>query len=152
GSDSSPSGVLTTADMVNRLDPRSLRWLQSTPAEQSFLERTLDQLRALSFPEIVHVSQRDRAWRELHEALPKGEAHGLVYLVKTGRGQWRAIEMDVGVRYGVDGRAVHLRCHVTDVTPKLRAERAVRRRTKELARANTALERMNRELEELKDR
>ena len=46
----------------------------------------------------------------------------------------------------------YLRCHLADVTVKVHAERELRLRTLELAQVNEQLRRINRELEELKDR
>ena len=46
----------------------------------------------------------------------------------------------------------HLRCHLTDVTDKIKAERELRLRTRELTQVNEQLRQINRELEELKDR
>ena len=49
---------------------------------------------------------------------------GLVVRVRTAHGSTRAIEVNVGARYGTNQRVTHLRCHLTDVTDKVRAERA----------------------------
>ena len=46
----------------------------------------------------------------------------------------------------------HLRCHLTDVSDKVRAERELKLRTQELTQVNEQLRKINRELEELKDR
>jgi PAS domain S-box-containing protein len=150
--DGGTSGVFTTADMVYRLDARTLRWLRATRAATEFLGWPLATLREMGFPEIVHPRQREEAGRELTRAIETGEAHGLVYRVRTAQGCWRAIEMNVGVRCGPDLKPLYLRCHVADVTGKVRATRAARRRTRDLARANARLRRINRQLRELKDR
>ena len=39
------SGSFTIIDMVNRLDPQTFRWIESSLAEQEFLGWTLDELR-----------------------------------------------------------------------------------------------------------
>ena len=72
--------------------------------------------------------------------------------VRTAHGKTRAIEVNVGARYGTDQQVSHLRCHLTDVTDKVRAERELRLRTRELTQVNEQLRKINRELEELKDR
>src|SRR5262249_10776686 len=82
-------------------------------------------------------------------ALEKGEAHGLVVRIKTAQGTPRAIEVSIGARYGPDMAVTHLRCHLTDVSDKIRAERELRLRTRELTRVNEQLRQINRELEEL---
>ena len=40
-----------------------------------------------------------------------GEALGLVVRVRTARGETRAIEVNVGARYGTNQKVTHLRCH-----------------------------------------
>jgi PAS domain S-box-containing protein len=152
GFDPTASGSFTTVDMVNRLHPKSLRWIESSAAEQSFLGHSLDELRTKSFLEIIHPDDRSLAWEQLQSALIKGEAHGLVYRIKTASGESKAIEVNVSVRFGSDMKVNHLRCHVTDVTAKVRASRELKRRTRELTLVNHQLRRTNRELQELKDR
>ena len=152
GLDPNASGDFSTTDMINRLDPKDLRWLESTPAEQKFLGFSLAELRRKSFLEIIHPEDRDRARADLQAALAKGEAHGLIFRIKTAQGKPKSIEVNVGVRYANDMSVAHLRCHVTDVTAKLRAERDLRLRTQELLQVNEQLRQINRELEELKDR
>lgn len=146
------SSDFTTLDMVNRLDPKTLRWIESSHAEQEFLGWTLDELRARSFLEIVNPDHVALAREQLLAAVAKGEAHGLVYRIKTAKGEPKAVQLNVGVRYSADRSVSHLRCHITDVTDKLRAGRELRRRTRELTLANEQLRGINRELQELKDR
>ncbi|GAC1473675.1 MAG: hypothetical protein NVSMB9_22730 [Isosphaeraceae bacterium] len=146
------SVAFSTADMVNRLEPRLLRWLESSPAEQVFLGWKLPELRQKSFLEIVHPDDLDRVRDQLRTAMVKGEAHGLILRVRTAHGKLRAIEMNIGARYGTDSTLSHLRCHITDVTNKVRAERELRLRTRELIQVNDQLRLINRELEELKER
>ena len=82
----------------------------------------------------------------------KGEVHGLVLRIRTASGKPKAIEMNVGARYGPDMAVSHLRCHVSDVTTKLRSERELKLRTRELMQVNEQLRIINRELEDLKER
>ena len=146
------SGEFSTLDMISRLDPRTLRWLDSSLAEQDFLGWSLAELREKSFLDIVQADDRKLAKQQLRTVLERGEGHGLIYRITTARGETRAVELNVGVRYGPDRRVLHLRCHLADVTAKLRDESELRRRTQELTQANDELRRTNRELEELKDR
>ena len=146
------SGSFTTLDMVNRLEPTSLRWIDSSPAEQHFLGWGLDDLRGKSFLEIVHPEDRPLAWEQLQGAFSRGEALGLIYRIRTGRGEARTVELNVGVRIGPDRGLRHLRCHLTDVTAKVRADRELRRRTRELTAAVQEFRQTNRDLQELKDR
>ena len=151
GGDGAPSGDFPTSDMVNRLDPKTFRWLESSPAEQEFLGWGPARLREMSFLEIVHPDDYRRAQEQLRGAVVRGEVHGLIVRIKTARGKPKAVEMNVGARYGPDLAVTHLRCHVTDVTAKLRSEREQRLRARELAQVNEQLRQINRELEELKD-
>ena len=84
--DSIVVGERSAGDMVNRLDPRTLRWIESSQAEQLFLGWSLKQLREKSFLEIIHPDDSDLAREQLRTALSKGEAHGLIYRIKTARG------------------------------------------------------------------
>ncbi len=146
------SGDYSTADMVNRLDPISFQWLESSAAEQIFLGFTLEELRRKSFLDLLYPEDRGRAREMLSYALVKGEALGLIVRIRTADGKTYAVEVNVGARYGTNQKVSHLRCHLTDVTEKVRAERQLRLRTQELTQVNEQLRRINRELEELKDR
>ncbi len=146
------SGNYSTADMVNRLDPVSFQWLESSAAEQFFLGYSLAELRRRSFLDILYPEDRPRAREMLSYALVKGEALGLVVRVRTADAKTHAVEVNVGARYGANQKVSHLRCHLTDVTEKVRSERQLRMRTLELTQVNEQLRRINRELEELKDR
>lgn len=150
--DPTKSSEFTPHDMVNRLEPRLLRWLESSPAEQNFLGWSLRDLREKSFLEIVHPDDLERVKQGLRTALAKGEIHGLIVRIRTASGKARAIELNVGARYGPEMSVSHLRCHITDVTAKLRADRELRLRTRELMQVNEQLRLMNREIEELKER
>jgi PAS domain S-box-containing protein len=152
GYDPNLSGDFSTTDMVNRLEPRTLRWIESSPPEQEFLGWDLTALREKSFLEIVHPEDRPRVKEQVGAALEKGEVHGLILRIKTAQGTPKAIEINIGVRYGPDRAVSHLRCHLTDVTDKIRADRELRLRTRELTQVNEQLRQINRELEELKDR
>jgi PAS domain S-box-containing protein len=147
-----PTGEFSALDMINRLDPRSLRWLDSSLSEQLFLGWSLDQLKEKSFLDIVRVDDRRLAKQQFRAVLERGEGHGLIYRITTERRETRAVELNIGVRYGADGRVLHLRCHLADITAKLRDESELKRRTLELTQANDDLRRANRKLERLKDR
>ena len=145
------SGDYSTADMVNRLEPVGFRWIESSTAEQILLGWTVEELRQKSFLEVVHPDDRRRAEETFAQALTRGEALGLIVRMRTAHGSTRAIEVNVGARYGTNQKVTHLRCHLTDVTDKVRAERELKLRTLELTQVNEQLRRINRELEELKD-
>ncbi len=138
--------------MVNRLEPLGFHWIESSQAEQSFLGWTLAELRRKSFLDVIHPEDQPRTRELFNRALDRGEALGLVVRLQTAQGEMRAIELNVGARYGSNQKVSHLRCHLTDVTEKVQAEREQRLRTRELTRVNEQLRRINRELEELKER
>jgi PAS domain S-box-containing protein len=146
------SGDYSTSDMVNRLEPDGFRWIESSTAEQILLGWTLEELRRKSFLDTLHPDDRSRAEETFALALVRGEALGLVVRMRTAHGKTRAIEVNVGARYGTNHKVTHLRCHLTDVTDKVRAERELRLRSLELTQVNEQLRRINRELEELKNR
>jgi PAS domain S-box-containing protein len=146
------SGEFTTQDMICRLEPGSLRWLDASEAAEAFFGLLLRELREKSFLDFVQPDHRDLAREQINASLIKGEAHGLIYRVKTARDEPKAVEMNISVRYGSDMTVMHLRGHLTDVTAKLQASRELRRRTRELTQVNEQLRRINRELQDLKNR
>jgi PAS domain S-box-containing protein len=150
--DSQKSGDFSTSDMVNRLEPVEFRWIESSNAEQTLLGWTLEELRRKSFLDTLHPDDRSRAEETFALALVRGEALGLVVRMRTAHGKTRAIEVNVSARYETNHKVTHLRCHLTDVTAKVRAERELRLRSLELTQVNEQLRRINRELEELKNR
>lgn len=150
--DSTPSGVFTTADLICQLDPVSFRMTSTSRALRDLLGMSRSALGTLPFTELVHPSRRERVLRELQQAVATGEASGINTPLKMATGKWRIFSVSAGARYGTDGRVRYLRCHLTDVTAKLKSTRALRRRRAELARANAALRSTNRALSELKDR
>jgi PAS domain S-box-containing protein len=152
GEDSDPSGVFTTIDLVCGLDPDELRLVESSRALRALFGLSKSALRALPLPELVHPSHRDRVRSALRSALTAGEASGILAPIRSAGGRRKVVAIAAGARYGPDGRVTALRCHLTDVTARVRSGRALRRRRAELARANAALRSANRALSELKDR
>src|SRR5262249_44989041 len=147
-----PSGEFTSTDMVSRLDPEHWRWLEASQTLLEFLGWDIEQLRGHPFTEVVYPDDRVRVAEKLGQVLARGEVHGLVLRVQTAQGKLKAIELNVSARYGADLAVTHLRCHITDITDKLRAERELKLRTRELTQVNGQLRQINRELEDLKDR
>jgi len=150
--DPQASADFPVAEMVDRLEPETLRWLDSSPAEQAYLGRDVQQLRQMSFLDVVHPDDRERVGEQLRAALNRGEVHGLIARVEAAEGRAKAVELNCSVRYAPDLTVRHLRCHLTDVTAKLRGERDRRLRTRELTRVNDRLRAIIGELEELKGR
>jgi PAS domain S-box-containing protein len=142
-------GTSIGSDMVGRLEPGTLRWRGATPALAQFLGWSIVELSARTLPDSVHPDDRELAREQLLAAQAKGEAHGLIYRVVTSGGQTRVLELHVGVRFGDDQRPDYLRCRAFDVTARVRASRELRRRTRDLTRANVLLREANRELAEM---
>ncbi|MBV8486892.1 MAG: PAS domain S-box protein [Planctomycetaceae bacterium] len=153
GSNRAPIAAdVLNVEMVSRLEPSRFYWIESSPAEQQFLGRSLDELRQRSFLDVIVADDRTRAEEALRQALSKGEFLGLVVRVRTAAGKTKAIEVNSSTRYGSDQTVSHLRCHITDVTEKVRSERELRLRSRELTQLNQQLREINRELEQLKNR
>ena len=62
-----------SADMIARLDPRSFRWIDSSLAEQQFLGWRLDDLRKMSFLDVVHPDHRELAREQLAPRASRGK-------------------------------------------------------------------------------
>jgi hypothetical protein len=76
GFDPNLSGDFSTTDMVNRLEPKEFRWIESSPAEQDFLGWDLPALREQSFLDLVHPQDRARAEEQIGAALEKAVSSG----------------------------------------------------------------------------
>jgi PAS domain S-box-containing protein len=162
----------SSRNMVARLTP-NLRWMNATPALQHFLGIRQQDLNGRPFVEVVHSEDHDELRRAFHEALQAGEAHNVTFRVLTsvlradglqGRAEVpakpagtaapaavRHVQIDVLTRFNDEGRPLHFRCYVTDITERMRAQQELRRRTEELSQANESLTRSNLDLEKLKN-
>lgn len=151
--------------MVGRLTP-NLRWQTATPLLLQILGRTVERLNGRPFLRFVHPDDREHVEKALGETLKEGESHNLVFRIlpaaqphdatqSPAPGEalmsYRYLQADVLVYYDGDGRPQQLRCHFIDVTDRVQAEKALRRRTSELTRANDRLQQINRDLERLKE-
>src|SRR5207302_7221649 len=103
---------------------------------------------------------RGRVKKALARTLEEGENHNLVFRVEPppAGGQvenlphtHRYLQTDVLVYHDGHGRPVQLRCHFIDVTERILAEKALRRRSREVTQANRRLQQINRNLERLKE-
>lgn len=143
----------TQGDMIAKLEPQSLRWISASPALTHLLGWTETELRERSFPEIILEDDRELAREQLLAAEIKGEAHGLIYRILAADGSQKIVELHVGIRFvSGDHKPRYVRLAILDVTAKVKAGRELRRRTRELTRANNLLRQTNGELAELKDR
>ena len=141
--------------MVGRLTA-NFRWQTATPLLQQVIGRPIERINGRPFLRFVHPSDRDRVARALEETLKEGESHNLVFRIlsapEAGKppGE-RYLQTDVLVYHDAQGRPAQLRCHFIDVTDRVQAEIALRRRSRELVQANDRLRKINADLERLKE-
>jgi PAS domain S-box-containing protein len=135
-------------DMICRLEPVTLRWLEVSGSLQTFLGQAPESLGHQSFTQYVHQDDRDLADEEFRQACEIGERHDLVLRLKSPDNQWHYMRISSQARYERDGRVNHIRCNLRDVTQSVRAEHELRRRTDKLIAANDQLRQINLELKE----
>jgi two-component system, NtrC family, sensor kinase len=139
------------AEMICRLEPASLRWLDVSESLGLFLGKSIDVLVNQSFTMYVHQDDRELAQHELRQACELGERHDLVLRLHSRSGQWHYMRISTQARYELDGRLNHIRCNLRDVTDRVRAEHELRRRTDQLLAANEQLRQTNLELKKTQD-
>jgi two-component system, NtrC family, sensor kinase len=130
-------------EMICRLEPKNLCWLELSEALRAFLGQSLDQLVQQSFTLYLHPDDRDLAEEEFRHACEIGERYDLVLRLKGGTGQWHYMRISSQARYELDGSVNHIRCNLRDVTQSVRAEHELRRRTEKLIAANERLRQTN---------
>jgi len=140
----------TARDCIARLTPHFC-WLAATPALQRFLGFSIIELNARSLFEIVHPDDVTGLKTSLEKALKTGEAHDVRCRLLIRGGQERHVQLDVLTRYAAEEKPLHLRCHFIDISERVRTDRELRHRTDQLAQANERLQRVNAELERLKE-
>jgi PAS domain S-box-containing protein len=143
--------------MVARLAPNFHVIAVTAPLRQ-LLERTNEELTAVSFLTMAHPEDAAALKRSLKEALKDGESHNVEFRVvlkpagdKPGQARERHLQMDVLTCYDEEGTPQNLRCHFTDVTARVKTERELLRRTREVSDANDQLRQANAALERLKE-
>ena len=147
------TGEFSITDMVNRLEPSTFRWIDSSLAEQEFLGYSLGELKKRSFLDACSRGRKGLRGGGTSPGAGQGRNPRCAWFAcRRRQGKTRAVELNAGARYNADHQVSYLRCHLTDVTEKVRAERRLRLRTRELIRVNEQLRQINRELEELKNR
>jgi PAS domain S-box-containing protein len=137
-------------DMIARLTP-NLTWLAATPALQKFLGYTIVELNGHSVLEAVNRDDGAALREAFDKALRQGEGHSIETRLLLRGGTERNVQIDVLTRYTAEGKPLHLRCHFTDITERIRSDRELRIRTEQLSQTNERLQRINRDLERLKE-
>jgi PAS domain S-box-containing protein len=155
----------TRRRMIARLAP-NLHWIAATTPLQHFIGRGISDLVAHSFLDVVHPEDIAGLQATLREALKDGEGHDITFRVltpdKPGRKRSRRgdsglalveshLLMDAMTCYSETGAPLNLRCHLLDVTDRVRTERELRRRTEEVSQANARLREINSDLKRLKE-
>lgn len=154
--DSLKAGGSSRQRMVARLTP-DLAWLAATPPLLRFLGRSAGDLDGTSFLDLVEPDDVPPLRRVLDEAIQDGEGHNFVFRMAgfasgtPATREVRHVQLDVMTAYSDKGVPLHLRCHLLDVTDKVRTERELVRRTEELSQANARLRQINHDLQRLKE-
>lgn len=142
--------------MVARLTP-GLQWLGATAPLLRYLGCTGRDLVSRSFLDFVYQEDVPTLQQVLEEAVQDGEGHNIIFQIlahnpeKPTVPELRHVQLDVMTCYSDRGIPQHLRCHLLDITEKVRTESELRRRTQELSEANTRLRQINHDLQRLKE-
>jgi PAS domain S-box-containing protein len=134
-----PMPAVPADEMLARLEPGSLRWLNATEAVEEFLGETIEALRKRSFTEFLHPDDRALAEDEFRKAIELGERHDFVLRLPDSAGRMRYVRVYSQARYNPDGTINHVRCYLKDATERVQAEQELRRRTEQLTAANEQL-------------
>jgi PAS domain S-box-containing protein len=135
-------------EMLCRLEPETLRWVNITQAIEEFLGQPIERLRQRTFLEFLHPDDRALAADEFRRAGEMGERHDFVLRIHDKAGQWHFVRIYAQARYDPDGTINHIRCYLKDVTERVRAEQELRRRTEQLTAANERLRQANLKLKQ----
>jgi PAS domain S-box-containing protein len=147
GMEASPPGPALD-EMICRLHPRTLRWVDASEGLRRFLGRNLGQLRGETFLQYLHEDDRALAEDEFRQATERGERHDFILRLQGESGQWHYMRIYTQARYEPSGRVNHVRCNLKDVTGQVRAEQELRRRTEQLTAVNEQLRQSNQKLKE----
>ena len=143
-------GVVPSApgEMICRLEPESLRYLDLSKNLQEFLRLPPGKFLHQSLLQHLHQDDRDLAEEELRQVCEYGERNDLVLRIKGVAESWHFMRIYAQARYDPSGSVNHIRCNLKDVTDRMRAEQELSRRTEKLIAANKQLRQMNRKLKE----
>jgi PAS domain S-box-containing protein len=141
-------GNTPRAEMVCRLEPYTLRWLDLSEGLQKFVGAGIQELRGRSLLEFLHSDDCTLAEDEFRQAAERGERHDFVLRLRGRSAEWHYLRIYTQARYEPTGSISHIRCSLKDVTAEIRAEQELRRRTDQLTAANEKLRRINRQLKE----
>src|SRR5262245_47478021 len=138
----------TLGEMICRLEPENLRYLELSKDLQELLGVPHDEVPYGSLLQPLHQDDRDLAEEEFRQVSEHGERNDLVLRLKGTPETWHFMRIYAQARYNPSGSVNHIRCNLKDVTDQVRAEQELSRRTEKLIAANVQLRRVNRKLKE----
>src|SRR5262249_2061626 len=118
---------------------------------QKFLGHTILELNGKTILDFVNREDIPAIKEAFDKALRQGEGHSIECRLILRGGAERNVQLDVLTRYTSEGKPLHLRCHSLDITERIRSDRELRLRTEQLSQTNERLQRINRDLERLKE-
>jgi C4-dicarboxylate-specific signal transduction histidine kinase len=139
-------------EMICRIEPRTLRYLELSENLRAFLAQPVDGLLHQSILQYLHQDDRALAEEEFRQVCEHGERNDLVLRLRGHSGAWHYMRIYPQARYDTEGRLNHIRCNLKNVTDQVRAEQELSRRTQKLIAASDRLRLINRKLEETQAR
>jgi signal transduction histidine kinase len=139
-------------EMICRLTPRSLQFMEASENLRVFLGRPQNELLRQSFLQHLHPDDRGLAEEEFDQVCEHGERNDVVLRLKSPAQTWHYLRIYAQARYDPAGSLNHIRCNLKDITDGVRAEQELSHRTEKLILANKQLRRINRKLEETQAR
>jgi PAS domain S-box-containing protein len=144
--------VLPPGEMICRLEPWVLRYLDASEDLREFLGRPLDVLLERSVLDDLHPDDQALAAEEFGQVCEFGERNDLVFRLKSRDRSYHYFRIHAQARYDRSGTVKQIRCNLKDVTDRVRAEQELNRRTGKLIVANKQLRQANRKLKETQAR
>ena len=96
-------------ELICRLEPLSLRWLDLSESLRVLLGRPRQELLQQSFLDLVHPDDQELADCEFRQTCQRGKRHDLVLRLKTWPEKWSYVRIASQARYNLDGRLNHVR-------------------------------------------
>jgi two-component system, NtrC family, sensor kinase len=147
-------GIVPSApgEMICRLEPESLRYLEMSNGLQQLLRLPPGQVVHQSLLQHLHQDDRELAQEEFRQVCEHGERNDLVLRLKAANGSLAFMRIYAQARYEPGGSVNHIRCNFKDVTDRVRADQELNRRTEKLIAANELLRQTNQKLKETQSR
>ncbi len=114
----------TPGEMICRLEPESLRYLELSNGLQQLLRLSPDDVAHQSLLQHLHQDDRDLAEEEFRQVCEHGERNDLVLRLKGAGGSLHFMRIYAQARYDPDGSVNHIRCNFKDVTDRVRPNKS----------------------------